>query len=252
MAEQSSAIFPFLREIPNKPPPPYPVHRQLPKTPPFPTDERIKDIVYTRTQELYEKPSSDSLSESPMRTDATFVKSPTVSITSPESPALQHEINVFERIILDCCNEIMHEICAPEKQAGGIVRQPIRFFNPPNRLQCYQEHVLKRIFKLLDRPYSSNDKIDNESKSFSEMRSFLPSQVAQLTYNNRRKRDAVDDILIQELYEDESRWTNFDLEENEIRENVPDLRTLLTADESSEIQETSVNASNTENTENTE
>lgn len=251
MAEQSSAIFPFLREIPNKPPPPYPVHRQLPITPPFPSDDRIKEIIFSRIQELYEKPPADSLTESPIRTDATFVKSPTLSITSPDSPAVQDEINVFERIIFDCCEEIMQEISAPEKQTGAV-RQPLSFFNPPNRLNCYQEHTLKRIYKLIDRPYASGDGVINdESKSFTGMRSFLPSQVAQLTYNNRRKRDAVDDILIQELYEDEARWTNFDLEEQEIRESVPDLRTLL-ADESSDIQETSVNASNTENTDNIE
>lgn len=223
----------------------------MPITPPFPSDDRIKDIVYGRIQELYEKPPSDSLVESPMRTDATFVKSPTVSISSPDSPAAQDEINVFERIILDCCEEIMQEISAPEKHAVGI-RKPLSFFNPPNRLQCYQEHTLKRIFKLIDHPYASDDGVINhESKSFTGMRSFLPSQVAQLTYNNRRKRDAVDDILIHELYEDEARWTNFDLEEQEIRDSVPDLRTLL-ADESSDIQETSVNASNTENTDNIE
>lgn len=245
MAEQSSSIFPLLREIPNKPPPPYPVDRQLPKTPPFPSDDRIQEIIFNRIEELYGKPPSESLTETPVRTDATFVKSPTLSITSPDSPATQDETNVFERIIFDCCEEIMQEISAPESQAGGVVRRPIGFFNPPSRLRCYQQHTFKRVFKLLNRPYSSTGTPGDESQTFTGMRSFLPSQVAQLTYNNRRKRDSVDEILIQELYEDEARWTNFDLEEQEIRESVPDLRTLL-ADDSSEIQETSVNASNTE------
>ncbi|XP_031623928.1 centrosome-associated protein 350-like [Contarinia nasturtii] len=233
-AEQSTAMFPFLREIPNKPPPPYPVHRQLPKTP---SDDRIKEIVNRRVEELYEKLNSPQSPETPIRNDATFVKSPTLSISSPDSPATQDDPNIFERIILDSCEEIMQEISAQEKQLTGIFRQPLTFYKPPNRLKCFQQHTLRRIFKLLNRP--SGDSINSdESKSYSGMRSFLPSRVAQLTFNNRRKRDAVDDILIQELYEDEARWTNFDLEEKEIRENVADLKTLLADDSSSFINTT--------------
>lgn len=246
MAEQSSSsvIFPFLREIPNKPPPPYPVHRQLPKTAPFPSDERIKDIVYARVEELYGKLNSDSVLESPqVRSDATFVKSPSLSISSPDSPAAQDDANVFERIILDCCDEFMQDINAHGKFATEVFRQPLKFYNPPNRMECLQKHTLNRIFKLFNRPHSDDFPRTDEFKSGS--RSFLPSQVAQLTFNNRRKRDVVDEILIQELYEDEARWTNFDLEEKEIRESVPDLRTLLT-DDSSEIQEVSTNATNTD------
>lgn len=223
-------MFPFLREIPNKPPPPYPANRQLPKTPQFPSDDRIKEIVFNRIEELYEKPPEPV--QTPVRSDATFVKSPSLSISSadsPASPSVHEETNLFERIISDCCAEIMREITAPEKQARG--RQPLGFFNPPNRLKCYQDFATNRIFKLLNRSHGN--------------RSILASQVAQLTYSNRRKRDTVDEILIQELYEDEARWTNFDLEEKEIRDSVPDLRTLL-VDDSSEIPETSVNASTAE------
>lgn len=241
MVEQgSSAIFPFLREIPNKPPPPYPVYRQLPQTPPFPSDERIKEIVFNRIEELCEKPESF---QTPTRNDATFVKSPTFSMSSSDSPSppAQDEINLFERIISDCCIEIMQEI----RRTGG--RQPLRFFNPPNRLQCYQYFALNRVFKLLNRPHSSDRSMNDESKPFSGIRSVLASQVAQLTYSNRRKRDNVDEILIQELYEDEPQWTNFDLEEKEIRERVPDLRTLLVdVDDSTEIPETNGSASNVE------
>lgn len=231
-----------MREIPNKPPPPYPVYRQLPKSPPFPSDERIKVIVYQQVEELYDKSASDLRQSTPTRSDATFVKSPTLSISSPETLPfpVQDDSNLFERIIIDCCVEIVHEIVAPEKQLGG--RAPIGFFNPPNRLKCYQDYTLHRILKLLNRPQSNDH---DESKSFSGARSILSSQVAQLTYSNRRKRDSVDEILIQELYENESRWTNFEWEEKEIRESVPDLQALL-IDDSAEIPETSVNVSNNE------
>lgn len=242
-AEQPSSMFPFLREIPNKPPPPYPVHRQLPKTPPFPCDDRIKEIVCRRVDELYEKQNSIQSTDTPIRSDATFVKSPTPSFTSPDSPVVQEEMNVFERIILDSCDEIMHEISGLEKKLIAGFRMPLEFYNPPDLLKCLQQYTLKRIFKLLNRPFTSDtSNFSNEPKSYT--RSFLPSQVAQLTFNNRRKRDTVDEILIQELYEDEARWTNFDLEEKEIRDNVTDLKTLLTND-SSDTHET-INDTNNE------
>lgn len=249
-AEQSTGLFPFLREIPNKPPPPYPVHRELPKTPPFPSDDRIKEIVNRRVEELYTKLNSPQSPETPIRTDATFVKSPSLSIASPESPATLEETNVFERIILASCEEIMHEISVPEKQLAAGFRLPLEFYNPPDRLKCFQQHTIKRIFKLLNRPSDASNVSDGGGggggvDTKTGMRSFLPSQVAQLTFNNRRKRDAVDEILIQELYEDEAQWTNFDVEEKEIRDNVTDLKTLL-ADDSSGGHETSMNATNTE------
>lgn len=202
-------------------------------------------MVYQRVDELYGKLNSISspLPETPVRSDATFVKSPSLSITSPDSPALQEETNIFERIILDSCEEIMQDIIAQGEELVGMFRQPLEFYNPPDRLNCHQQHVLKRIFKLINRSTAGDS--GDESKTYSGMRSFLPSQVAQLTFNNRRKRDAVDEILIQELYEDEIRWTNFDAEEKEIRDNVTDLRTLL-ADDSSETHEISTNATNTE------
>ncbi|XP_055300626.1 uncharacterized protein LOC129567583 isoform X2 [Sitodiplosis mosellana] len=245
--EQPSVMFPFLREIPNKPPPPYPVHRQLPITPPFPCDDRIKEIVNRRVEELYMKLNSTQSPETPVRSDATFVKSPSLSITSPQSPAVQEETNVFERIILASCEEIMQEISVPEQQLAADFRLPLEFYNPPDRLKCFQQHTIKRIFKLLNRSSdASNGSVgDGDAKLYTGLRSFLPSQVAQLTFNNRRKRDAVDEILIQELYEDEARWTNFDLEEKEIRDSVTDLKTLL-ADDSSGAHETSINATNTE------
>lgn len=216
----------------------------MPKTLPFPHDDRIKEIVHCRIEELYDKSTSESF-HTPVRSDATFVKSPSLSVSGSDSspPPPQDETNLFERIISDCCVEVMQEMVAPEKQPGG--RQPLGFFNPPNRLKCYQDYALKQIFKLLNRSISSDHSIvGDEPKSFSGTRTFLASPVAQLI-SNRRKRDTVDEILIQELYEDESRWSNFDAEEQEIRESVPDLRTLL-VDDSAEVLEASVNVSNTE------
>lgn len=200
---------------------------------------------------MYEKPKTDScVTEAVNANDATFVKSPAATgIDSPiNSPVLLSpsvdETNVFERIVLDCCDEIMCDFDAHNNRIVGVYKQPLAlaFYKPPNRLLCMQQYVLKRIFKLFNGSLGNGTTKSHQQVGASTIR--LPSQVAQLTYNNRRKRDAVDEILIQELYEDEARWTNFDLEEEEIRNSVTDLKTLL-ADDSSVQEETNTNATTT-------
>lgn len=250
-------MFPFLREIPNKPPPPYPAHRQLQTMPPFPTDHRIKEIVFQRIDELYrtskiEPKCQAQVTPSPNTLDASSSGSPSMSTTpitptnatfvcSPTVLSPPNQQNVYEQIIIDCCEEIMQEII--DDSSGGAFRQPLAFFNPPNRLLCYQEHTLKRIFKLLNRPSNGRGEYFNDYNS--GISSCLPPRMAQLSSSNRRKRDTVDEILIQELYEDEARWTNFSLEEEEIRISVNgDLEKLL-IDDPSEMNDQS-NATNNE------
>lgn len=192
-------------------------------------------------------------SENPI--DTTFIKSPehNASNNSQNSPPYTNDQNIFERIILDVCDEIMTELSQQGKYPEGIFKQPLSFFKPPNRLLCIQQYALKRIFKLLGRsnnlPLASPTKsagpsgsnyigiIPNANVSIQGIR-YLPSQMANMTFNNRRKRDLVDEILIQEMYEDEHKWTNFDIEELEVKSNVKDLMSLLTDAEDS-IEDTS-------------
>lgn len=230
MDQATSISFPFLREIPNKPPPPYPTHRHPPKTT-LPSDERIKEIVFQTIERLHDV----AMQSTPA--DETFTKSPAQATNSPTSTTTitANETNeMFERIIVDVCNEIMDEFQIDQKNPS-LGKQSISFFKPPNRLLCLQEHAWRRIKKLLGRPNGDGvvrAKI-NGTNSVQQMNArCLPSQMANMTCNNRRKRDMVDEILIQELYEDEPKWTNFDAEELEVRNNVKDLSSLL-ADEPS-------------------
>lgn len=231
--DQTTSTFPFLREIPNKPPPPYPTHRNPPLTLTFPTDDRIKEIVSDRIKQLH-------LADENPTADTTFVKSPTQTICiSPPTISNDTTINVFERIILDVCEEIMNEFTQHRKHPLGVYKQPLSFYRPPDRLLCMQEYALKRIYKLLGRSNNTNC-VMNKTQSCMQQSSvrFLPTQMANMTFNNRRKRDMVDEILIQEMCEDEPKWTNFDLEELEVRNNVQDLMSLL-VDEPSSIDESS-------------
>lgn len=195
---------------------------------------QIQQIVHERIEQLFNQPKELQRTPTVAVDDATFVKSPTLSFdASLGSPAAQptDDQNIFERIIIDCCDEILHDINTNATVDSNIFKQPLAFFNPPNRLRCLQEHALKRICKLLNRSVGDESSQQMESKQI-DPRACLPAHVAQLTFNNRRKRDAVDEILFQELYEEEMRWTNFDAEEEEIRNSVTDLNTLLSADAS--------------------
>lgn len=225
--DQSTSIsFAFLREIPNKPPPPYPTHRHPPKTT-LPSDERIKEIVFENFDRLNQSAGDDR----------TFTKSASPAVASPigtTTSTVNETIAMFERIIVDVCEEIMNEYQTDQKHPS-LGKQPIAFYKPPDRLQCLQEHAWRRIKKLLGRP-SGDGGVRSKANATNGVQQMnarcMPSQMANMTCNNRRKRDMVDEILIQELYEDEPKWTNFDLEELEVRNNVKDLSSLL-ADEPS-------------------
>lgn len=237
MDQSTSISFPFLREIPNKPPPPYPTHRHPPKTT-LPSDERIKEIVFQRIERLH-----SGFQESPVD-DKTFIKSPSQIIKSQSSPTATAAVNetnaMFERIIVDVCEEIMTEYQLDQKNPS-LGKQPIAFYKPPDRLQCLQEHAWRRIKKLLGRPNgdAATKAKANGTNGVQLMNArCLPSQMANMTCNNRRKRDMVDEILIHELYEDEPKWTNFDLEELEVRNNVKDLSSLLADEPSIEENQT--------------
>lgn len=46
-----------------------------------------------------------------------------------------------------------------------------------------------------------------------------------------KKRDLVDEILIREMFENNSNWTNFDLEELEVKNNIfNDVKNLMFAE----------------------
>lgn len=90
---------------------------------------------------------------------------------------------------------------------GMKFKQRLAFYNPPNRLQYVQEFALKKVKKLLD-PNSS-------------------SMATQIGACVKRKRDLVDEMLVMEMIEDESKWSNFDLEEKEVIENIVEQIVLL-------------------------
>lgn len=188
----------FLREIPNKPPPPYvpPAHGS-PMNAIHPTDERIKEIVYRRINELY-----NTISDTPTATE----KSP--SILS------ENITNVYERIILDVCKECIAELDIDQSTSNSMkFKQRLAFYNPPNRLEYIQEFTLSKVKKLLD---PNNTSIGTAT---------------QIGACVKRKRDLVDEMLVMEMVEDEGKWSNFDLEEKEVIETIVEQIILLVVNE---------------------
>ncbi|XP_055698555.1 centrosome-associated protein 350-like isoform X3 [Phlebotomus papatasi] len=187
----------FLREIPNKPPPPYvPPAQDSPLATIFPSEERIAELVNNRTKELYASNQSAELDKSECH-----------NIT-----------NVYEKIIVGMCEEIYGEIKetldtqydAPFQRVR-LYRNKLAFFNPPDRLGCIQEHILESIGRILPGAGS------------------YPRQSLQLPANSRRKRDQIDEIVIEEMLEDDWKWSNFQIEETEVLDTMTEtiFSTLL-------------------------
>lgn len=190
----------YLREIPNKPPPPYvpPAHGS-PMTTIFPSNDRIQEITFRRIAELY---AEHIIGES---TAIEHIPKSSTSILD------ENITNIYERIVLDICQECFGEIQqhlpnSPTYLRAQKYKSPLAFYNPPNRLLCAQQFVLKRIKSLLNVTGATGTGVHHQRS---------PQMVA-LACTSRRKRDVVDEILIQELMEDESKWTNFDVEEMQV------------------------------------
>lgn len=127
---------------------------RLLKIPPFPID-RIELIVHDRIREFYEQ----------------------------RNPPM-HVESVFERIISNCCDEIMQEMSASEMKAAGDEH------NLSHSLEHYQQHAFEQISKVMG------------------MRSISPTQRENL--HIQTCRDALDDMLLQELFGNTSQSTYFE------------------------------------------
>lgn len=193
----------------------------------FPSDDRIKDIVYRRVRELC---NGDSVSP----------------------PRDANVTNIYERIVLEICSECFVEIPTAALSmmhhhrtvsindhrtllgsTTANLSYPLTFYNPPDRLACIQQHVLKRVNKLLRNSTVSGQQHNNNGHHHQ-----LAQQSSQNTFvggnrliSSKRKRDLVDEILVQEMLEDDAAWTNFDVERNEVLQVVANDLVRLMVDE---------------------
>ena len=109
--------------------------------------------------------------------------------------------NIYERIILDVCKECMegHQNILTNLNPDTY-KNCLALFNPPDRLKYMQEFVHLHVQNLLGIEKKFNSTLKNSIFTI-----------------GRRKCDHVDEILIQELYEEELKWANFNDEEDEVK-----------------------------------
>lgn len=226
--EEKASIqqLPLIREIPNKPPPPYvPPAHDSPMAALMPSDARIRDIVSLRVEELLLW--SSSLPQQQSSSSAPLAAVDDSNIT-----------NIYERIALDMSAECVAELLAADAQPH--FRRPLAFHNPPDRMQCMQKFVLQRVQKLLGQhssaaaPALANPRRPQPTINYvkrllnnSVSGSFDGHGFAELA--DSRRKLWWNDILLHEMMEDDATWTNFDTERLEVLDSVSEeiMRRLL-------------------------
>ncbi|XP_050089072.1 mucin-4-like [Anopheles aquasalis] len=229
----------FFREIPNKPPPPYiPPANGSPLALLFPSETRIDELINERLDELYRDPW---LPVERLRSD--------------------HVTNVYEKLILDVCNELYGDLRPPEPTVSFRTiehdKRPLAFYNPPDELRCMKDYMRRKIKRILNEEQLSLQQQQQQQLSqfpyhqqlFHHLQqshqqhplhhqqqhqllaqcATVPLQYANSGCANKRKRDQVDEILAEEMHEDDARWTNFDREEIEVKDRITGelLKSLL-------------------------
>lgn len=184
----------------------------------FPSDDRIRDIVYQCVQQLHESSSTGGVEKTSFDTNST---------------------NIYERILIDLCAQCFAElpnIISNPNDVDQFRHEPLAFYNPPNRLECIQQHVLQKVQKLL-RNGGANTIINGKSTSNAYI--IHPSSAASRLVSSKRKRDLVDEILVQEMLEGDALWTNFDVERVEVLRSVTnDILRLMVKEAIDDCQQT--------------
>ncbi|XP_001658279.2 uncharacterized protein LOC5569018 [Aedes aegypti] len=198
----------FFREIPNKPPPPYiPPANGSPLALIFPSEDRIDELIETRTKELYfDEPMDDNL--------------------RPDNVT-----NIYEKLILDMCKELFTDVRPPKADVSYRTikheKRPLAFYNPPDRLVCAQNFMKQKIKRILNEDILLQQQHQQQLNLHHCPMPFLMFAGSSA----KRKRDQVDEILAQEMFDEEARWTDFDREEIEVKERiVEEVTKMLVAD----------------------
>ncbi|XP_053693592.1 centrosome-associated protein 350-like [Sabethes cyaneus] len=214
--EQQVVLF---REIPNKPPPPYiPPANGSPLALIFPSETRIDELIESRTNELYQN-------DAPL-----------------EKLRSDHVTNIYEKLVLDMCKELYTDLRPPSPDVSFRTvqhdKRPLAFYNPPNSLRCMQDHMKRKVKRILNEESLLQHQQQQQNLHHCPMPFLMfnggnggPHVGGIGGGSAKRKRDQVDEILAQEMFDEEARWTNFDREEIEVKERiVGELTKMLVAE----------------------
>lgn len=228
----------------------------------FPSDARIRDIVYRRVEQLLAPHPTGVASDGERASTGTD----------------ENITNIYERIALDICVECLDDMQPDtgspvgsgvathhqQPQQPAHFKHPLAFYNPPDRLECMQLHVLRRVKKLLRYPHASSPNGSHASTPSTGVPVSPPNgghaatdgsgagqqsaeqstnaadatphsgHVRRLQVNGSGSGGAVgsgcgakrklwwNEILLHEMMEDDATWTNFDAERSEVLHTVSD------------------------------
>lgn len=178
--QKENMSYCFVREIPNKPPPPYKPPVIAPQvTTVVPTDVRqVKTYVKKASELLYNDYTQGKLTEK-------------------SSPNIGEKINSY-RFIFDICKDVALEIQEKIKpdESGPTWMRVKKRLKPPE----YTKEITKDALETV-----MNRKVQ-------QLLGFQPivRKDNLIIRWSRKKRDHVDEILVLEAQAEESEWTNYD------------------------------------------
>lgn len=211
----------FVREIPNKPPPPYqPPSKATPKKSQkytIPTNaEQIGPLITKITDILYKSYISNNLTE---LSPSSFAKSKT---NNPD------EIN-YNHFLFDLCTEVANEHlkCETYENLPTWLRPANKKIYLPAKKKSKGE-----VGELMEKKV--NECLGYVSRQDENMLGYKENLVVCW---NRKKRDHVDEILVRESQLEEIEWTNFDDDEVAVKNQLTnDIFDLLIKDTVMEIR----------------
>ncbi len=198
-AQQHIPPYIYLREIPNKPPPPYtPPSEHSAKIPSNETELRefIGSTVDYVCDAIEKGADVDDINQLP---EYAQVKKK------------NREVATYKRFLFDLTKEIARNILEESKNAVPLPWEEVSRQKVPKPRPQRQE-----LQKL----------IENEVRVLFGFGSKINKEKLIIQWSRKRRTDFVDDLLIQELQEEENEWTNYEEDEliikNQITENLLD------------------------------
>uniref|UniRef100_A0A336MCL6 CSON015222 protein n=1 Tax=Culicoides sonorensis TaxID=179676 RepID=A0A336MCL6_CULSO len=196
----------YLRDIPNKPPPPYTLPLQESNKDRFPSIQTIQNLAMKRVEKLYRinKKYAPILNG----IDSNGDNSPEVSL------------NIYERLVIDVSEELFYSFeksSLSEKQTG-VIKNSLVFYNPPNELECLQNFISKKVKKLSEPLARAENSISNDFDSLVGGNSLNNYQ--GILGRRNPKKDLVDEVLMLELIEDDPNWSYFEPEEIVVKNDL--------------------------------
>lgn len=195
----------YVREIPNKPPPPYTPPGESPKSPeeapPVPgavpaSREQILPLVSRATETLYH---------------ARLAGRELESVQPSWEPELEQDSEacaVYKHFLFDLSRQLVQEAYScPDQQAPPWLEPPAvrrrKALLMPKSLQELQQRVEDQVMVLFG--FSKRTRREKLIIRWS-----------------RKRRDHVDELLVREAQEEEQAWTNYELDEAAVKSQLAD------------------------------